>query len=140
MHGIISKLRATAQSVYNQSYALSETSNQVRESSEQISVTMQNLATGSDSQAQYITDIAQTMQAFTETMRSSNQRGEEIRKATHNIVDLTTNGDKHMQASIEQMKKIDYVVAESLAKVENLDNQTREISVLVSVIKEIADQ
>lgn len=140
IQAIISKITTTAQNVYNHSTELSQTSNEVRVSSEQIAATMQNLAEGSDSQANHITELAQTMTAFTNTMRATNQRGEEIREATRHIVDLTDNGDQHMQASIEQMKKIDFVVGESLQKVENLDKQTREISTLVLVIKEIADQ
>lgn len=137
---IISKIASTAQSLYNHSSELSHTSNEVFESSEQISATMQNIAEGSESQAQHISELAQTVADFNKTMRETNQRAEEIHKATYQIVELTNNGDQHMKASIEQMNKIDYVMNQSLQKVKDLDNQTREISILVSIIKEIAEQ
>lgn len=140
MQSIISKIRSTSQSVYNHSSELSETSQEVRKSSEQISATMQNLEKGSESQSRHINELSQTMTIFNETMYTTNQQGEEIRELTRQIVELTENGDQKMQESIEQMKKIDYVVNQSLKKVENLDNQTREISTLVSIIKDIAEQ
>lgn len=140
MRSIISKITTSADSVFNHSNQLSKTSNEVRQSSEHISATMQNLADGSETQANHITELTKTMTDFTETMYETNQRGEDIRAATQKIVELTNEGDQHMQASIEQMKNIDYVVSQSLEKVESLDKQTREISLLVSVIKEIADQ
>lgn len=137
---IISKITLTANTVYQHSTELSQTSNEVRKSSEMISATMQNLSEGSESQAKHITEIAKLMNNFTEIMRQTNQRGEEIRKESRNIVNLTSSGDQNMKDSIEQMKKIDYVVGESLQKLEHLNKHTDEISTLVSVIKDIAEQ
>lgn len=140
VQAIILNITKTAETIYKHSGNLSHTSNEVRESSEQISGTMQNLADGSETQAHYTTELAHTITAFTETVSATHERGNRIREASRSIVDLSGNGDQLMQASIEQMKKIDYVVGQSLQKVESLDSQTREISTLVSVIKEIADQ
>lgn len=140
MQAIILNITKTADTVHRHSGNLSHTSNEVRESSEQISATMQNLASGSEAQAQHTAQLANTMTAFTETVSATDENGDHIRQASHQILDLTGSGNELMQASIEQMKKIDYVVGESLQKVESLTAQTREISTLVSVIKEIADQ
>ena len=80
------------------------------------------------------------MNEFTEKVRTVNDNGEAARHSSRDILNLTGSGNELMQASIAQMNKIDTVVEESLRKVEGLNKQTKEITNLVSVIKEIADQ
>jgi methyl-accepting chemotaxis protein len=45
-----------------------------------------------------------------------------------------------MYQSVDQMKSIDTIVAESVDKVQRLDDQSNEISKLIKVIKDVADQ
>ena len=53
---------------------------------------------------------------------------------------MTDEGRQLMESSNQQMMKIDEVVQEAVNKMDDLDNQTQEISKLVVVIKEIAEQ
>src|SRR5699024_8187881 len=54
--------------------------------------------------------------------------------------EMTEEGSHLMQASMEQMNKIDSIVKDAVEKVQELDGQSQEISKLVNVVKDIADQ
>jgi len=140
LKSIIQNLLSASKKVYEYSENLSSSSNDVRESTNQITTTIQNLAIGSESQAQHTMELSQTMNEFTVKVRTVSDNGDVVRSTSRDILNLTESGNELMQTSIEQMKKIDNVVEQSLRKVESLDTQTKEISHLVSVIKEIADQ
>ena len=137
---IIQSLLSASQKVYEHSESLSSSSSDVRESTNQITATMQHLAHGSENQAYHVVELSETMKEFTMKVRTVNENGDSVRNASCDILHLTENGNQLMQASIEQMKKIDNVVEQSLHKVEDLNTQTNQISNLISVIKEIADQ
>src|SRR5690606_22846435 len=56
------------------------------------------------------------------------------------VLQLTADGTNLMKASVNQMNRIDEIVSDAVNKVQGLDQQSSEISNLVSVIKDIADQ
>ena len=53
---------------------------------------------------------------------------------------MTEDGQKLINDTEQQMYKIDTIVKQAVNRVEGLNNQTREITQLVKVITEIADQ
>ncbi|MFZ0367979.1 MAG: methyl-accepting chemotaxis protein, partial [Halobacillus sp.] len=59
--------------------------------------------------------------------------------STH-VVEMSQEGRKMMKQSVEQMNTIDEIVKSSVTKVKGLDAQTKEITKIGSVIKDIADQ
>lgn len=60
--------------------------------------------------------------------------------AAGEVLQRTGDGNKMMTGSVEQMNEIYAVVNESVEQIQRLDNQTKEISELVIVISEIAEQ
>ncbi|MEC1178604.1 methyl-accepting chemotaxis protein [Metasolibacillus meyeri] len=140
LRNILQNTIQTSEQVYEASQQLSSASDEVRENSNQISETMLGIATGAETQAHHATELSHTMHAFTQKVTTINQDGEMARNTSHNILQLTNSGNELMQASIGQMHKIDEIVQQSLQKVEGLDTQSQEITQLVTVIKDIADQ
>jgi methyl-accepting chemotaxis protein len=53
---------------------------------------------------------------------------------------MTKKGHEYMNTSTEQMNKINSIMQFSVEKVKGLDEQTKQISTLVKVIRDIADQ
>lgn len=53
---------------------------------------------------------------------------------------MTNDGREMMRHSVQQMQNIDQIVKDSVEKVLGLDKQSQEISKLVQVIQDIAEQ
>ncbi|WP_088032026.1 methyl-accepting chemotaxis protein [Evansella clarkii] len=137
---LIGQVFEATETVTSQSEELTQSSNEVKAGSQQIAGTMQELASGSESQASYATNISEEMDVFAGQMQAANENGDEIYALSNNVLKMTNDGGQLMEASVEQMEKIDRIVQEAVGKVRGLDAQSQEITKLVSVIKDIADQ
>jgi methyl-accepting chemotaxis protein len=137
---IVTSIANAAKTVTKESKELMHASNEVREGNEQIAITMNELATGSNEQANHTSEISEMMDNFVQTIQEANEGGEEISSISSKVLEKTQEGSKLMGNSVEQMSVIDHIVKEAVVKMEKLDKQTSEISKLVNVIKEMADQ
>ncbi|SES99174.1 methyl-accepting chemotaxis protein [Oceanobacillus limi] len=140
IHNILTKVSSASDSVATRSEQLTHSSNEVKEGNEQIATTMEELSSGSETQANSASDLAESMNDFVQKVQQSEQEGRGIATSSENVLGLTTDGTKLMKRSVNQMKQIDSIVSESVGKVQGLENQSNEISKLVLVIKDIADQ
>src|SRR5699024_10151765 len=101
---------------------------------------MEELASGSETQANSTSDLASAMQIYTQEVENANQNGELIHESTQEVLGITNEGSELMESSKQQMVQIDRIVRDAVEKVQGLDTQSQEISKLVSVIQDIADQ
>ncbi|QHS23447.1 HAMP domain-containing protein [Virgibacillus sp. MSP4-1] len=137
---VLEQISEISETVSSQSEELTQSSNEVKTGSEQISSTMQELASGSESQANHASDLSSKMGDFTGKVQEANGNGEEAYSSSNEVLNLTGEGSELMESSVQQMSRIDEIVKGAVEKVQGLDNQSQEISKLVSVIKDIADQ
>ncbi|WP_291758297.1 methyl-accepting chemotaxis protein [Lysinibacillus sp. UBA5990] len=119
---------------------LSQSANEVNMGAEQVAITMNELASGAEGQAHHSNELTSLMERFTADLRETNQHGEHIHQSSVEVLGLTNEGSQLMTSSNSQMSKIDGIVQNAVEKVKNLDAQAQEISKLVVVIKDIADQ
>ncbi|WP_404356323.1 methyl-accepting chemotaxis protein [Cytobacillus firmus] len=140
-------LRTTIQQVYEvsqtvsgQSEELSQSAEEVKAGSQQVASTMQELASGSEAQATHASNLSAFMETFTDNMQEASSSGEAVFESSKKVMDMTAKGSRLMEASIQQMGIIDQIVQDGVGKMKSLDAQSQEISKLVSVIKDIADQ
>src|SRR5699024_1946575 len=140
IQSILQKVTTTSQTVSANSEELTQSAGEVKEGNVQVSITMEELATGAESQAQSASHLSENMHNFVEQVKLSEQNGQEIATRLDKILHLTNDGAKLMETSVEQMKQIDSIVADAVDNVQGLDANSHEISNLVSVIKDIADQ
>ncbi|WP_407639273.1 methyl-accepting chemotaxis protein [Bacillus tuaregi] len=101
---------------------------------------MQEIATGSETQANTSSELATAMSIFSGKVQEADEQSEHIQTASNQVLDLTKEGSLLMDASTKQMIKIDHIVKDSVQKVKTLDIQAQQISKLVVVIKDVADQ
>ncbi|WP_112180582.1 MULTISPECIES: methyl-accepting chemotaxis protein [Paraliobacillus] len=137
---IVAEIQEVSGAVASQSEELTQSSNEVREASDQVATTMEELSSGAESQADTTTDLASSMADFSTKIQDANKKGEDVYQASQQVITLTTEGSQSMNSSIEQMRSIFDVVTEAVNQVKGLDTQSKEISKLVSVIKDIAEQ
>lgn len=140
MRNLVSQISHVSQSVSRQSEELSESANEVKIGSEQIVSTMQELASGSETLANSASSLTEGMNTFVEKVQEANANGSRIEDNSRDVLHMTNKGTELMKKSINQMEQIDSIVRDSVKKVEGLDKQSQEISNLVTVIKDVADQ
>ena len=138
--GLLQEIGEVSETVSSQSNELSQSANEVRGGTEQISTTMEELANGSESQANNASSVSTTMATFTTKVTEANRDGEHMQEASNKVLSLTTDGSKSMEDSTNQMKVIDQIVHEAVEKVEGLNVHSQNISELVEVIQDIAEQ
>ena len=140
MREVLNQINEVSGTVSSHSEELTQSAHEVSVGSEQIAMTMQELAAGSETQANSASDLSSAMTEFATRIQESNEYGEQIQEASNHVLDMTDEGSQLMNGSTKQMTNIHQVVKESVHKVSELNNQSQEISKLVTVIKEIADQ
>jgi methyl-accepting chemotaxis protein len=124
----------------SQSEELTQSANEVKAGSEQVAITMQEMASGAETQANTSSELSSVMAEFATTVREANDNGEQIHQASNEVLEMTNKGSRLMESSTNQMSKIDQIVHDSVRKVQNLNSQSQEISKLIVVIKDVANQ
>ena len=140
LHNMIEQVANASFSVSTQSEELTQSAVDVKMGSEQIAMTMQEIASGSEKQADSAGELAHTMGKFAAKVRESSEKGEQIQVSSIDVLAMSNEGKELIEASNRQMMKIDQIVQEVVRKMDNLDYQTQEISKLVFVIQEVANQ
>lgn len=140
MRALLTKIGSVSFTVLSHSEELTHSSNEVKTGSEQVSTTMQELASGSEKQADSASMLASMMSGFSGKISKANENGENIRISSEKVLSMTKQGSQLMIASTEQMAKVDELVRDAVGKVQGLDVKSQEISTLISVIQDIANQ
>lgn len=137
---LLSRLSAVSSTVSGHSEELMQSANEVKSGTEQVAMTMEELAKGAETQASSAGNLASMMNTFSDKIVETNKNGEQIEVYSKEILQLTNAGSHLMDSSTEQMAKIDQIVQDVSKKMESLDHQSKEISKLVILIKDISDQ
>lgn len=137
---LVSEINNVSTAVSSQSEEMTQASNEVKAGTEQIAVTMEELATGTETQANSATDLSENMSVFTSKAEEANENGKLVDESSTEVKQMTEIGTRLMGASTTQMAKIDQIVREAVTKVDGLDQQSQEISQLVAVIQDVAEQ
>ena len=137
---MIKKIQKSAELLTAHSEELHQSANETSKGSDQIAMTMTELARSTESQANSAGDMTQKMNGFTHHLDKVNHSGDQIQIHAENALNSTKQGHLLMDESVNQMSKIDGIVKESVRKVNRLYDSSKEITQLVEVIQEISDQ
>ncbi|MEC1180296.1 methyl-accepting chemotaxis protein [Metasolibacillus meyeri] len=140
LHSMLSKIQTVSNEVASHSEELLQSATEVKEGTTQVALTMNEIAEGTEAQAGNASDLASHMDDFVNNASVADRHGEDVKAHSDEVLSLTTAGRQLMEASTEQMSKIDHIVHEAVIKVEGLNNKTQAISQLVLVINDIANQ
>ncbi|MDF2608365.1 MAG: mcpB 23 [Bacillales bacterium] len=137
---VVQDVSLASNNVTSRGNELTSVTSEVKNSNLHIVTTIQELASGADSQAASANELLRTMEDFSQRIVLANDGGQNIVEYSQNVLDMTRDGSRDLQSSVDKMKKVNIIVKESVENVKNLDNETKEISKLVDVIQEIAAQ
>lgn len=137
---MIRNVSSASHSMASQSEELNQAANEVSTGSEQMTKTMEEIAIGSETQANRSSDIATMMGSFVSKIERVHEDGEAVQEASQQVLKMTEQGRTLMNTSTEQMEMIDRIVHDAVNKVEGLDRHSQQISELVAMIQDIAEQ
>lgn len=140
VHKILNSIQEVSEQVAGSSEELAQSSDEVKIGAHQIAETMQELAEGTEKQANNSVELASIMNSFSTNVSHMNEKGKNMSVYSNQVQTLTQEGSQLMDNSTTQMKTIDKIVSGAVGKVESLSTKSKEISKLVQVINEIADQ
>ncbi|WP_110943334.1 methyl-accepting chemotaxis protein [Virgibacillus senegalensis] len=140
LRSIIRNVTGATTAVSDQSSQLTRAADEVKEGSRQIASTMQELTSGAETQANSSTELSEMMTDFLAKINQAHEGGEQIAGTSDDVLQMTKNGSSMMEKSVTQMKNIEGIVKEAVAKVQGLDAQSQQISKLINVINDIAEQ
>ena len=139
-HSLLDEINGVAETVSTQSEELTQSANEVKAGTAQIAITMEDIATGTESQANNASSMSSAMESFVVKVMDANENGTYIQQSSNSVLEMTNQGSELMASSTKQMAVIDQIVHDAVVKVEGLDKHTQQISELVSVIQDIAGQ
>lgn len=137
---MIRNISNASNAMASQSEELNQAANEVSTGSEQMTKTMEELAIGSETQANRSSDIASMMGSFVSQIEKVHDDGRKVQQASQDVLQMTDQGRELMNTSMKQMTMIDEIVHDAVQKVEGLDQHSQQISELVAVIQDIAEQ
>lgn len=128
------------QHVRNQISTLINNMESLTTDSHNISHTVREISSGSETQAQSAATLTETLFQFTDTIKEVAIKGESIKSESQQMLNMTNQGENLMDQSVEKMDIIDNTIKQSLEKVQGLNEMTLKITQLVTVIQEVAEQ
>lgn len=140
MNSLLLEIHTVSSTVASHSEELSQSAHEVQIGTEQTALTMQELASGAETQANGATELSVLINSFSETVQNTNTNGESVQRHSEEVLHLTNEGTKCMNDSMNQMHTIYEIVSDSVEKVKGLDEQSDQITKLVTVINDIAEQ
>ena len=137
---IVVSIRSSSKTLASQSEGLSNSTMEVQAGSEQVAITMQELATGTEGQAHSASSLAINMEAFGVDFERTAKNSEDVSKASTEMLDLASRGKSLMRTSKQQMTRISEIVHEAVEQMGSLEKERQEISKLVQIIRDISNQ
>lgn len=137
---LLGEISTVSESVSSQSEELTQSASEVTEGSSQVALTIQELSSDSETQANSTNELAVSIKIFSGKVNEASKSGKEVYQSSQHVIELTEKGNDLMISSIQQMATIHRIVEDAVEKVRTLEKQSEEISKLVGVIQSIADQ
>ncbi|MDY0012317.1 MAG: methyl-accepting chemotaxis protein [Rhodocyclaceae bacterium] len=108
--------------------------------SQQLAVSSTQVATASSAQAEASASMAAAVEQMTASVSQVSERAVE----THGITEATgassKDGSQVIQATVVEMQQVSRIFDEAAQTIERMGNKSQEISGIVQVIKDVADQ
>lgn len=140
LRDLVGEVAGISVSVLEKGSQLTESAEEVKEGSRQIAVTMNELADGAGAQAESSSSLSEKMNHFITVIKSSADHGTSAQEKADQMLMLSRDGGEKMNETIQTVNQINTSFKQAMDRVNGLDDQAQNISKLVQVIQEIADQ
>lgn len=136
----ISEVHTAAQSVSSSAQHIAASGSELNSSVQQIATTVDQISRGSQTQAQDLNKSKQIVDQLTNEINELATNAIESVEVTNEVGKLSENGSESAKEAGERMNNIIKVTNNSAQKVRELADKTNEITAVLDVIRQIADQ
>ena len=119
---------------------ISESAKSVASAANLMTTTSSEVATASHQQSESASDMAATVEEMTVSINHVGERALEANRLSSESGELATNGEKIINRTVSDIQDIAATVNSASDLIHGLEQHSQEISSVVSVIKEVADQ
>lgn len=134
------EFQASADIVDQSAIQLTETAEQSAEATQSIAQSITEVAGSTQEQMDYVTKTKEEVDAFSEGVDKSLATMNTICRHVEVTTQMTQEGGKLVQATVEQMHSIADTVEQSSAVIEKLGERSKEIGAIIDTISGIAEQ
>jgi methyl-accepting chemotaxis protein len=120
--------------------ALSDATKHMTESTQQVSSSMAHTSEGAQTQAARVEEMVKLLGEQTKAIHDTVQSAQNAASASTNASDIAQRGSKSAHDSLERMTTLLRSVEESAAAMDELTGKSKEISQIVAIITNIAQQ
>lgn len=137
---IISQVSESSNQVAASSEQLSASSEQSTSAAEQVAKIAQETAVGTSQQLSQFQEVTASIQEMANGMDQIASNSEHMLESTENATELTQKGFTSVEIVVKQMDNIYHSVDDTTKIIQTLGQRSNEISGIVSLITNIADQ
>lgn len=119
---------------------IAEGANSVASAASLMSTTSSQVATASHQQSESASDMAATVEEMTVSINHVGDRAQEANRISSESGDLAISGEKVISQTVCDIQDIATTVGAAAELIHGLEKHSQEISNVVAVIKEVADQ
>ncbi|MEH6942587.1 methyl-accepting chemotaxis protein [Bacillus sp. JJ722] len=140
LENIIKEILTMSSKLNEESSILNNTFREMNEGTRQVSMTMDEMAASTESQAHSSTNITIDMNELTDFIDNTNKQGNSLQNLTTTVLHSSHHGTKLINTYNQQMEDIYNIVTQSVDEVKKVEAQNQEISSLMTLISDIAEQ
>jgi methyl-accepting chemotaxis protein len=120
--------------------SIAEGAHSVASAANLMSTTSSEVATASHQQSESASDMAATVEEMTVSINHVGDRAQEANRLSSTSGELAISGEKVISQTVNDIQDIAATVSEAAELIHSLEKHSLEISNVVAVIKEVADQ
>lgn len=137
---IITKMGSTSEKVSTSAEQLAESANETSSFSVQISNSMQEVASGTAGQTKSIERIATAIITMNDEIDKITENTEGVSNLSEQSANFSSDGALFVESTARQMRLIQNSVSESNKTIQRLQERSKEIVQMLTIITDIADQ
>ncbi len=140
LRDLVQKIKESSAAVSDSSQNLAVSADQVGAVTMEISTSMQHISQGAELQAVKVQETSEAVKDIAQAIQELAPRAQTAAEVSEKAVDLAKNGKDATIDAIKKMGRAQEVTARSAEAVRSLENRSAEIGRIVDMITTIADQ
>ncbi|MEC1757907.1 methyl-accepting chemotaxis protein [Schinkia azotoformans] len=137
---VVKQINTSAEQVASSSEELHATSEQATRATEQIAAAIQEVASGAETQVSSSEQSAVAIEEVSLGIQRIAESSTTVRDSAQEATSLSEQGYQSLQEAINQMKSIEKGTQNTTDAIKKLNESSKEISKIIGVITDIADQ
>ena len=140
LENLIGKMNNISSAIADESIHLGKSSSDVKGGTNQVTTSMQEMASAAESEAMLTLNLHTQMDEFTSLYEQTTQQGNEIVEAANKLIQDVQIGNNLMDSSKNEMENIYQIISHSVEEITKLNEQIKNVTSLITLISDISQQ